>query len=167
MLESRADRKIRKKIERIIANRRANIGKRIKNASIQCKTEGEKTPSENEKDAFYNSKIWHELRFKTLRKYGFKCMACKDEESPLQVDHIRPTSIFWAMRFDEDNLQVLCKACNIGKTNAYMDDLRPKPGKVILKKAKIVIHEKGIHDIHADKIYRRAHEKEMGWEYST
>jgi len=70
----------------------------------------------------YDSKQWRELRYKTLRKYGFRCMACKTSESELHVDHIKPHSKYPELAFIESNLQVLCKDCNLGKSNIYEDD---------------------------------------------
>lgn len=35
----------------------------------------------------------------------------------LNVDHIVPLSICWGLRNKLENLQVLCKDCNMGKLN--------------------------------------------------
>lgn len=67
---------------------------------------------------FRNSKAWRELRYKILKKYDGKCNACGQSEKDgviLHVDHIKPVSKFWELRFDENNLQILCEDCNLGK----------------------------------------------------
>ncbi len=75
---------------------------------------------------FYDSDAWRSLRFKVLRKYGYKCMACGARPGihPLHVDHIRPRSKYPRLELDPDNLQVLCRDCNLGKSNSSRDDLR-------------------------------------------
>jgi 5-methylcytosine-specific restriction endonuclease McrA len=77
---------------------------------------------------FYETREWRELRYKVLRKFGFKCMACGSgtEKGPLHVDHIKPRSYFPELELEFENLQVLCGDCNIGKSNHFSDDLRPK-----------------------------------------
>lgn len=74
---------------------------------------------------FLLSREWKEVRYKTLRKYGFSCMACgaKPPGVILHVDHIKPRSKFPQLSLDEKNLQVLCELCNQGKSNRYFDDL--------------------------------------------
>lgn len=82
-----------------------------------------------ESSEFYDSREWKELRYKILRKYGFKCLACGS--SPplviLHVDHIKPRINYPQLTLDPENLQVLCAACNQGKRHYFEDDLRPKP----------------------------------------
>lgn len=77
---------------------------------------------------FYYSDAWRELRYKILRKFGFKCLSCgmKPPEVVLHVDHIKPRSKFPELELESDNLQVLCEACNMGKKHHFEDDLRPK-----------------------------------------
>ncbi len=79
---------------------------------------------------FYDSREWKELRFKVLRKYGFKCMACgaAPPKIVLHIDHIKPRSKYPQLELVLDNLQVLCAHCNIGKCNYSEEDLRPKNG---------------------------------------
>lgn len=74
----------------------------------------------------YDSIQWKELRYKTLRKYGFKCLACKSTDKEIHVDHIKPISKYPELTFDINNLQVLCKDCNLSKSNKFEDDLRNK-----------------------------------------
>ncbi len=66
---------------------------------------------------FYKSQRWLKLRFHILNKHKRKCVTC-GSLSNLQVDHILPRSIYPEKAFDENNLQVLCKECNFGKSNS-------------------------------------------------
>jgi 5-methylcytosine-specific restriction endonuclease McrA len=72
----------------------------------------------------YSDKRWADLRYKILRRFEFKCLACKSTNTELHVDHIKPISKYPSLAFDENNLQVLCKLCNLSKSNKYEDDLR-------------------------------------------
>lgn len=77
---------------------------------------------------FFNSPKWNALRYRILRRYGFACMCCGATSrtgAVIQVDHIKPRSKYPHLALNEDNLQVLCKPCNDGKSNIYLDDFRP------------------------------------------
>ena len=80
--------------------------------------------------SFYKTERWKELRFRTLRRYGFSCMACgrKPPSVILHVDHIKPRSKYPALEWDPDNLQVLCASCNQGKLHYFEDDLDAAKG---------------------------------------
>lgn len=80
-------------------------------------------------EAFYSSNQWLTLRHSALLKYGRKCMCCGGvpPQVILQVDHIRPRSKFPDLALDIDNLQVLCKDCNLGKSNKFENDFRGPP----------------------------------------
>lgn len=68
--------------------------------------------------SFYDSPAWLELRYRALKLHGGHCQCCGSAPSPnnpLQVDHIKPRSRFPELELDLNNLQVLCKACNMGK----------------------------------------------------
>lgn len=78
---------------------------------------------------FYKTPEWRTLRYRVLRKYGFKCGACgrtKEHGVVLHVDHIKPRSNFPELQLEESNLQILCEDCNLGKSNTYSDDLRER-----------------------------------------
>jgi 5-methylcytosine-specific restriction endonuclease McrA len=47
----------------------------------------------------------------------------------IRVDHIRPIRYYWENRYDLDNLQVLCEACNDAKGSLDMTDYRPQAFK--------------------------------------
>lgn len=61
-----------------------------------------------------NRTISSGLRWKTLLKCGHACVHCGATKQ-LQVDHIRPVSRGGGN--DEDNLQILCRLCNLRKGN--------------------------------------------------
>lgn len=61
------------------------------------------------------------LRFEVFQRDNFTCQACgrtPKDGVPLEVDHIVPRSLGGSNAID--NLQVLCKQCNIGKKNRVM-----------------------------------------------
>ncbi len=60
------------------------------------------------------------LRFKILKRDGFRCHYCgkspkKDPDVVLHVDHIKPISKGGS--WDEKNLITSCKECNLGKSD--------------------------------------------------
>lgn len=76
--------------------------------------------------AFYESREWRELRYQIIKKYGRKCQACYAVNVRIHVDHIKPISLFPELKLDQDNLQILCADCNLGKSNKDCTDWRPK-----------------------------------------
>ena len=60
-----------------------------------------------------------QLRYKILRRDGFKCQICgaTSETAKLHVDHIKPISK--GGRTVESNLRTLCDLCNLGKSASY------------------------------------------------
>ena len=74
--------------------------------------------------AFYQTREWRQVRYKVLTKYGKKCQCCGETEGYIHVDHIKPRSLFPELELDQNNLQVLCEACNIGKSNQDITDWR-------------------------------------------
>lgn len=76
---------------------------------------------------FYKSDEWLRLRYFAIREYGGRCMCCGtrgDPRNPIQVDHIKPRSLFPQFALDPNNLQVLCRECNLGKSNIDDTDWR-------------------------------------------
>lgn len=71
---------------------------------------------------FLRSRDWRHLRFEVLADSDGRCKCCgvsRREGAQLQVDHIKPLSKYWDLRLDKNNLQVLCKECNKGKSNRF------------------------------------------------
>ena len=80
-------------------------------------------------DAFLLTYEWRKVRMEALKKYGARCQCCGATPSHgavMNVDHIKPRSRFPALELDIENLQVLCEACNIGKSNTDTTDWRDK-----------------------------------------
>jgi 5-methylcytosine-specific restriction endonuclease McrA len=73
---------------------------------------------------FYDSKAWRMLRYQVLKVYGRKCALCKQTDGRMHVDHIKPRSLHPELELVFDNLQVLCEACNLGKSNRDSTDFR-------------------------------------------
>lgn len=60
------------------------------------------------------------MRFRVMKRDNFSCRACGASPAlkpglSLHVDHIKPWS--WGGETTEENLQTLCEACNLGKSN--------------------------------------------------
>jgi 5-methylcytosine-specific restriction endonuclease McrA len=53
------------------------------------------------------------------------CAAVAASGAPLNCDHVVPLSKDWSRRLDPANLQILCQACNFGKSNRDAIDWRP------------------------------------------
>ena len=74
------------------------------------------------------------VRYEALKRAGKRCELCGVKEGdsnyenrlPLHVDHIVPRSKGGSN--DIENLQVLCRACNLGKGNRDDTDFRSKDG---------------------------------------
>jgi hypothetical protein len=88
-------------------------------------------------DGFYESREWLDLRYRVLQRAGGSCKLCgcrATPENPLQVDHIKPRSTHPELALVEANLQVLCKACNMGKSNKDATDWRFRASRELLDK---------------------------------
>ena len=71
---------------------------------------------------FYSSQAWRELRYQVLDRDNHRCACCgaspaHDPNIVLHVDHIKPRSKYPELAWDINNLQILCAACNLGKSN--------------------------------------------------
>jgi hypothetical protein len=76
---------------------------------------------------FLKSKEWLELRYKIITKYGAKCQCCgrdRNDGAIIQIDHIKPRSIYPELATDESNLQCCCRECNLGKSYKFTTDWR-------------------------------------------
>jgi 5-methylcytosine-specific restriction endonuclease McrA len=65
-------------------------------------------------------RAWLELRYQAFKTYGNKCACCGAKPSDgirLHVDHIKPISKYPELAMCMTNLQILCAACNVGKSN--------------------------------------------------
>ncbi len=76
---------------------------------------------------FYRSPQWRRLRYDALKAADGRCQLCgkgKHDGVKLHVDHVKPRSLFPRLALRRDNLQVLCDACNLGKSNRCTRDWR-------------------------------------------
>lgn len=72
---------------------------------------------------------WKKLRYKVLKNSNGICSACgatAHDGAKLHVDHIKPKKHYPELAFQEDNLQVLCADCNIGKGTKDTTDWRKR-----------------------------------------
>lgn len=78
-------------------------------------------------EQFLASAEWTVLRDRIFRKYGKVCMRCRatDRHVPITVDHIISRKRRPDLALDENNLQVLCRACNSSKGHEDETDYRP------------------------------------------
>jgi len=51
-------------------------------------------------------------------------MKCNVSKCEMHVDHIKPVSLYPELKYDPDNLQVLCRDCNLEKSNKHETDYR-------------------------------------------
>ena len=76
---------------------------------------------------FFESPEWRDVRYKALLKHGRRCGCCgatPETGAILQVDHVKPRSKFPHLALDINNLQILCKDCNMGKGAWDQSDFR-------------------------------------------
>lgn len=73
---------------------------------------------------FYRTREWVDLRYKAILKYKRVCACCGAKEGPHHVDHVKPRSKYPSLELELSNLQVLCEACNLGKSNTDETDWR-------------------------------------------
>ena len=85
---------------------------------------------------FYRSPQWKLRRYSVLHKNSERnggvacCDACgraATRDNPLHVDHILPRSRYPHLELELSNLQVLCRDCNMGKSDRYSTDWQAKP----------------------------------------
>lgn len=71
-------------------------------------------------EKFFRSKSWLVLRHEFLISLPVKkCAICgfDDKNGSFHVDHIKPRSVYPELSLEIKNLQLLCRDCNMGKTN--------------------------------------------------
>lgn len=66
-------------------------------------------------DGFYSTAEWLRVRYEAFVHHGKICAACGSTDGPLHVDHIKPRARYPQLALRVDNLQILCKECNLGK----------------------------------------------------
>jgi len=79
-------------------------------------------------EGFLQSQEWQRLRYDVLAMYQRRCMNCgvSGDYATLQVDHVLPRHSHPELALDWNNLQVLCRDCNMGKGRRDETDFRLK-----------------------------------------
>jgi 5-methylcytosine-specific restriction endonuclease McrA len=62
---------------------------------------------------------WERLRQQVFKRYGRRCMRCGRTSGEMHVDHIKPWRDFPELRYDQDNMQVLCCSCHEWKGQCW------------------------------------------------
>lgn len=116
-------------------------------------------------DGFYESRAWLDLRYRVLQKSGGSCKLCgcrATPENPIHVDHIKPRSLHPELALIESNLQVLCKSCNLGKSNKDSTDWRFKASRELSDKIARDTARKAAILRHADGL-QKARLEQLSW----
>jgi len=85
-------------------------------------------------DSFYLTDSWLDIKRKVHKLYGPGCMKCKKEGIETHIDHIMPRSIYPNLELDIHNLQILCKKCNMEKSNKNSIDYRTQEQRNLLSR---------------------------------
>lgn len=80
-------------------------------------------------ESFYLTDKWLLLKRKIHKLYKCGCMKCGIEGVETHIDHIFPRSIYPDLELNIHNLQILCKKCNIEKSNNNTIDYRTSEQK--------------------------------------
>lgn len=104
--------------------------------NIRDRIQGKVKPVQTSGKDFYNSTAWRKLRYTILNEQGRCCVSCgenrvKDHNGKMisyHVDHIKPRSLYPHLALDPNNMQVMCEACNLGKSNHWDIDHREERG---------------------------------------
>lgn len=84
--------------------------------------------------SFYETQDWIETSEFIKGLYGRKCMKCGKTEGHMHTDHIIPRSINKYLELEPNNLQILCKKCNLDKGNSNQIDYRTEDQKKRLER---------------------------------
>jgi len=95
---------------------RKRMRKKIKELQAEIRNLRNQKPSSQQAQGFYDTRAWRELRYKAIRRYGRRCMACGTQSGIIQVDHILPRLTHPHLELEFSNLQILCMDCNLGKS---------------------------------------------------
>lgn len=92
---------------------------------LKALTASTQAPVANDED-FYSSQSWRKARYAALKKSNGRCTLCGARAGlhPLHVDHIKPRSLHPLLALEPSNLQILCRDCNLGKSNTDCVDWR-------------------------------------------
>ena len=104
-------------LEELIHEKTINI---LKNSSKNDEDKEVKKAAENALNLINTLVLTYEEKEKIKNRDGYRCLCCgEDKKSILQVDHIKPR--YYEVNNLENNLQTLCKICNIIKSTETID----------------------------------------------
>lgn len=128
--QRRGRRKMLRKLQRTEKSPKVKRGPKAATVKVTRTVLYQYDPADDHRlEQFYASREWKLMRYEALRKHGGRCQCCGDsptEGKRLNVDHIFPARVYWDLRLDINNLQVLCADCNEGKGARHADDWRPE-----------------------------------------
>lgn len=97
---------------------------RIKTTKPKFETKVKKSVENLQYGDFYSSLEWTWVRKVPIKVYGRVCMRCGARGGEIHVDHIKPRSKYIELQLSPLNLQILCKNCNINKSDVNEIDYR-------------------------------------------
>ena len=109
-----------------------------------------------------------EVKEYLLNKWGRKCVYCKAEQTPLEIEHIKPKSKGGSDRVS--NLTLACRHCNQAKSNQPIDEfLSKKPILLqkILQQAKAPLKDAAAVNTTRWELFRRLQETGLPVETGT
>lgn len=77
-------------------------------------------------NSFYLSNRWLILKKQVRSLYKCGCMKCGKIKCEIHIDHIFPRSLYPELEYSIHNLQILCRDCNMQKSNIDNTDYRTK-----------------------------------------
>ncbi len=86
-----------------------------------------KDPDRDRRKAFYASRSWRKARYEALKTAKGRCQCCgvtANDGARLVVDHVKPVRLYWHLRLEHSNFQVLCNDCNLAKASSDETDWR-------------------------------------------
>lgn len=110
--------KIKEELTLIVPKKIRKTRKKIEKANNKRKN------PKNLGSDFYYSIEWLKLKNKVLKLYKCGCMKCGAVNQEKHVDHIFPRSLYPKFELDIHNLQILCRKCNMEKSNKNTIDYR-------------------------------------------
>jgi hypothetical protein len=120
------------KLDRFIESN--TINEPIKVKKVKTKNKVQLKHSVKSVENIYQSTRWADTKKVVYSLYDFKCMKCGAKDKEMHVDHICPVSKYPAMKWSINNLQLLCKGCNMEKSNVNENDYRTLEQKELCSK---------------------------------